>query len=224
MKKAGLFYYENDYKSFEASFVRDLMIAGECQVYSYLLSKYPSDARYINSVLTGVNRLHTRVGVRINLEARRMSGDMCTSVGNGLTNLLIVSYLCQKKKCSLDAVVEGDDGIFAVSKQLTEHDFRELGFWVEIHEVSDPCKAHFCGMTFAESGEIIKNPRRVLQTFGWTHSYLNAGPKIMDSLLRSKALSLAYELPQCPIVGVLSRVTLELTRAVTLTHVEEMGL
>lgn len=193
----------------------------ELVLYEELLADYPDDAAYICSVLKGTNRLHYGSGLRAEVEARRMSGDMCTSLGNGFTNWCLFKFICHLKHCSGDGFVEGDDGIFATPAVLTAQDYESCGFTVEIKEIADPCEGHFCGMTFAENGEIIKDPRRVFSTFGWTHSFIHAGHQIMDELLKSKALSLAYELPQCPIVGQLARTALELTAGITANHKEE---
>jgi hypothetical protein len=211
LRRDGLHYYENDFKAFESHFKHEVMRVLECRLYMHALRRYPALARYICKTITGINRLHTRAGVRINLRARRMSGDMCTSLGNGFSNLMLALYIAYLKKGHLDGFVEGDDGIFATDFEMSAQDYLNLGFNVEIGEVADPCLAHFCGMTMTDDGTIIKDPRRVFQTFGWTSSNINAGSKVIDELLRAKALSLAYELPQCPILGMLARVALDLT-------------
>lgn len=221
LRQTGRYYYENDYKAFESSMIPELMKNCECLLYKYLLASNPEDAEFICRTLTGTNSLRTRTGVNCDVEGRRMSGDMCTSCGNGFTNLMVVLFIVESKGGDIRGFVEGDDGIFASTVKLDASDFTRCGFTVEIHEIADPCRAHFCGMTFAETGVCIKDPRRVLASFGWTASFIQAGSKIMDSLLRSKALSLYYEMPQCPILGVLSRETLRLTRGVSMTHVED---
>jgi len=139
---------------------------------------------------------------------------MCTSLGNGFTNLMLAAFLVDEAGGTLEGFVEGDDGLFSTDVELTSELYASLGFSIKIEEVQDPCSASFCGMVFSESGEIIRDPRKFMENFGWTHSFINAGPRIMDELLRAKALSAAYETPQCPIVGVLARKALART-----THV-----
>jgi len=143
-----------------------------------------------------------------------MSGDMCTSLGNGFTNMMLALFIAKEKHGHLEGVVEGDDGLFSSSVELTKEDYAELGFSIKIESISDPCRASFCGMIFADSGEIIRDPVRFLSTFGWTTSFITAGSCIMDQLLRAKALSAVYETPQCPIVGALARFALSRTRGV----------
>lgn len=222
LKRAGRRYYENDYSAFESHFTPDFLHDCELVLYRHALSRYPELADIICSTIAGTNRLRTKAGVRLDIKGRRMSGDMCTSLGNGFSNLMLALFIAQEQGGNLEGFVEGDDGIFATDFEMTAEMFSSLGFTVKIKEHSDPCLAHFCGMTMTQDGTILKDPRRVFQTFGWTHSFIGAGNRIMDSLLRSKALSLAYELPQCPIIGQLSRTALELTEGCTPR--EETGL
>jgi len=134
---------------------------------------------------------------------------------------MIFLFICHKKHAFGEGFVEGDDGLFATSCELTSQDFANLGFTVELKELPHPSRGHFCGMTYSSDGFCIKDPRRVFQTFGWTHSFINAGHKVMDSLLRAKGLSLRYEMPQCPILRVLADTTVSLTEGVALDYVED---
>lgn len=213
LRKAGVRYYQTDYSSFESHFTPEVMNAIECALYRHCLEDYPEDAELICQTLTGMNRMRTRTGVHATLKGRRMSGDMCTSLGNGFTNLILTSYLCSKQGKELRGFVEGDDGLFATEAILTESMYENLGFRIKIGEVADPTRASFCGMVFAESGEIIKDPLRFMGSFGWTSSFINAGPVIMNGLLRAKALSAVCETPQCPILGAMARRCLDSTRA-----------
>lgn len=215
LEKAGMFYYENDYKAFECHFVARLMKAIECQVYTYLLANYPEEARQICDTIAGKNSLRTRAGIKAKVEALRMSGDMCTSVGNGLTNLILVQYIVAKKTGTVDnglgALVEGDDGLFASPVELTAEDFANCGFTVEINRITRPSEGHFCGAVLASDGTLLKDPHKILATFGWTHTMIGCGEATAMELLRAKALSLAHEAPQCPIVGALARAALTRT-------------
>jgi hypothetical protein len=111
-------------------------------------------------------------------------------------------------KGSLRGYVEGDDGLFSSTVPLDPEDFGKLGFEIKIDQVEDPCEASFCGMIFADSGEIIRDPRDFAQHFGWTSSFLMAKEPTMIQLLQAKAMSACYETPQCPIVGAYARLAL----------------
>lgn len=214
--------HENDYKSYEAHFVPTLMRICEFKVYRRVLANHPQFCAHNERAMAGKSKLvFGDVGSAV-VEGRRLSGEMFTSVGNGVTNLMTVEFICEQNGIQLvKSFVEGDDGLFVTTKPLTAKMFKDCGFTVEINEVEDPGHAHFCGMSCSKDLELVKDIRRVLSTFGWTSSYINAGNNIMDELLRSKALSLAYEMPQCPIVGQIARTALELTEGVQPNHHEE---
>lgn len=211
MVQAGRRYYATDFTAFESHFTPEVMDACELVLYRHCLG-WSADANFLCSVISGQNRMRTRTGVSATVEGRRMSGDMCTSLGNGFTNLMLAKFMAHLHNGSIEGFVEGDDGIFATNFDLRADEYAKLGFTIKIEEHSDPRTASFCGMVFAEGGQIIKDPRKVMMGFGWTSSYLHAGEKIMMELLRAKALSASYEVPHCPIVGALARRALSVTR------------
>lgn len=169
-------------------------------LYKYMLSQW-SEYGLLEEMLIGENHLRTRLGTKVKLVGRRMSGDMNTSLGNGFANLMLALFLCQEQHQSLSGFVEGDDGLFVTDANLTVAMYEELGFTIKIEKFSDPCDASFCGLIFSSVGETIRNPFKFFQTAGWTLSFINAGTQIMMELLRAKALSVLAETPQCPIVG-----------------------
>lgn len=210
LKQAGMRYFATDFTAYESHFSPEIMNMCECELYRHCL-QWSNDREFLCSVIMGKNLMKTRSGCRAEVTGRRMSGDMCTSLGNGFTNLMLAKFVAHEQGAQLYGFVEGDDGIFATTALLNENTYAKLGFTIKIEEVDDPCLASFCGMVFSNSGEIIKEPRKFMMGFGWTQSFINAGPKIMDELLRAKALSCVYETPQCPVVGAFARRALELT-------------
>lgn len=208
--------FATDFTAFESHMTPTVMAALECRVYRHMLAKFPQLARNICTTIMGRNKCKTRLGVTLDLFGRRMSGDMCTSLGNGLTNILLALYIAQKKTGSyhnLDGLVEGDDGLFTLQgADLTTKDYTELGFTIKMETHANAREAGFCQMYLSESGQYLKDPRRVLRNFGWSHSCVGAGPKVRAELLRAKALSLAYGLPDCPVVRALADRALVLTR------------
>lgn len=214
LKQAGRRYYQTDYTAFESHFVPEVMDVIECELYRYCLAG-DEGVEFMCEVLKGVNRMRTRIGVRSQINGRRMSGDMNTSLGNGFSNYMLGLYLANRKGGTFDGIFEGDDGLFYSTVDLCAEDFASLGFTIKIEEVADPCCASFCGMIFSESGEIIRNPTKFMQGFAWTSSFIEGNQHLMDQLLRAKSLSAVYETPQCPIVGAMARLGLALTRGVT---------
>jgi len=221
LKQAGRRYYATDFTAYESHFVPALMQACELALYRHCLQWCPDDAELLCAALSGDNCMSTHTGIKAVIKARRMSGDMCTSLGNGFTNLMLVKYLCWKQGAVVDGFVEGDDGLFSTQASLTSEGYKKLGFTIKIEEITDPSEASFCGMIFAESGEIIRSPLRFLSNFGWTSSTIGAGSRIMDGLLRAKALSSVYETPQCPIVGSVARYALSVTEHVAPRWVDD---
>lgn len=211
LRASGRRYFQTDFTAYESHFTPELLQVCECELYRHCLAN-DNEADFLCSVIAGKNKMHTRTGLYAKIKGRRMSGDMCTSLGNGFTNLMLALFVVYLKGGHIDGFVEGDDGLFCSDVEITAQDYEDLGFTIKIEEVEDPCEASFCGMIFSDSGEIIRDPRRFMMGFGWTQSFIGAGPRIMDELLRAKALSTVYETPQCPIVGAIARYALSKTK------------
>jgi hypothetical protein len=216
LRRGCMRYFGTDYTAYEAHFVEQVMATFECRLYRHMLKNYPVVADFICDIITGTNVCYFN-GIKMLIPATRMSGEMCTSLGNGFTNLMMMLYVCNKCNLTCDGYVEGDDGIFAVSGEPEWGLFKKLGFTITKEEVEDPKEANFCGM-ICSSTACVKDPFRVLSTFGWTFSFIHAGQHVMMSLLRAKSLSLAYELGACPVVCALARRGLYLTRGTKVTH------
>lgn len=228
LRQAGRRYYMTDFTAFESHFVPEVMICCECAFYSHILQNWRGLPNMI-ATLTGKNKLSTPLGVKGVLYGRRMSGEMFTSVGNGISNLMLAKFLAHKQGKDLHGFVEGDDGLFATDAVLTKEMYLKLGFTIKIVEVDDPCTCipstpdvepgsmAFCGLIFSGDGTILKDYKKFFQGFGWTSSFITAGDKMMMQLLRCKALSACYETPQCPIVGALARYALAQTRGVVVS-------
>lgn len=244
LKQSGRRYFLSDFTAFESHFVPEFMEACELQLYRHVLGNWVH-ADYICSILKGVNEIKSRIGFKARVRGRRMSGDMCTSLGNGFSNLMLAKFLASEQGKELYGFVEGDDGLFSTEAVLRSEDYAKLGFTIKLVELPDPCAGSpvgllnrmgsaeapavdvtdspgaFCGLTFADDGSIIRDPVKFMQGFGWTLSFLYAGPKIMDELLRAKALSALYETPQCPIVAPMAWKALALTRGVVPRFVDD---
>lgn len=219
MRRTGRSYYQTDYTAFEAGMMEDVMDYGVMVVYRYMLQNFPEVYELIHEVLTGMNRIHFG-HFDLTCKARRMSGEMDTSLANGLQNLLnclTVSRMCEVEETH---VFEGDDGVIAVEGEYSPaaiEGFSKLGHILKIVQVRDPCEASFCGLIFADQG-VIKDPIRLFAGFGWTTSFIYGGKQVMMSLLRAKSLSLAYEAGSCPLAWVLAQEGLKYTRGVRVTH------
>lgn len=212
-------YVPTDYTSFESLFDAEIMDAVEFQLYEYMVQALPEGPKFIKEIrrtLAGKNHCHYD-GVTVRVEARRMSGEMCTSLGNSFSNLMFFGYLCEKLGSRFRGVVEGDDGLFAVvGKVPTVDDFAHLGLKIKMSTESDLTKASFCGLVFDPDDRlVVRDPKPVLADFGWVDGrYYGATLRSARKLLRCKSLSLAHQYPGCPIIGELAQLGLRMTRGV----------
>lgn len=208
-------YYETDYSQFEKHFTPQVLEACEFQLYEHMLQHHKEAWNDIRRVMVGTNVCKFK-HFTIKIRGRRMSGEMCTSLGNGFTNLMLASFVAYEKTGRLDSlvgVVEGDDGLFATSAELHAEDFKSLGFDIKILSHSNLLRTSFCGIVMSDDYATMTDPRSVLLNFGWSCSRLAFGKKkTRDGLLRAKALSLAYEHPSCPVLSALAQRGLVLTQ------------
>jgi hypothetical protein len=201
--------FAGDYTAFEALFQHAQMQV-EIDLYKYMTAAMPEDIRtnfwmFLDDRLAGLNvcnfkRFSTKV------EATRMSGEMCTSLGNGWFNLMVLRFLLESLgHTDVQIFVEGDDSIAAYTptgEPITELHFRELGLVMKVTEPDSINTASFCGIVFHPDDMInVTDPREVLASFGWVSSrYANSKSSKLLALLRAKSLSYLHQYPGCPII------------------------
>lgn len=204
-------FYETDYTAFERHFTKHVMEALEFVLYKHMLQNFPRLLDDILPVLAGTNTIHYK-HFRLRIAARRMSGEMCTSLGNGFSNLVLAEFVAYKQGMSIVGVVEGDDGLFYTRAKLSETLFEQLGFTIKILSFPSLLRTSFCGLKMADDLTMLSDPCKVLANFGWTHSpQMWGGFRVRRELLRAKALSLLYERPNCPILSALALRVIEIT-------------
>ena len=113
----------------------------------------------MKEVLCGKNIVQNRYLDCI-IEARRMSGEMNTSLGNGFSNLMFMAFVCEKLGLNCNGVVEGDDGLFAFNGNTpSASDFTKYGFNIKLDVHSEISTASFCGNVFdPEDRQIMTCP------------------------------------------------------------------
>jgi hypothetical protein len=198
-----------DYSSFEASFVPQVMTICEMSLYSYMLR----DANCYDELMALLHNLPTtnRIaykGLTASVKGVRMSGDYCTSLGNGFTNLMVMLFMANRRGWDVDGFVEGDDGLFSVKGGLpTSYDYKQMGFNIKIETGDVLGEMGFCHLYYDKDVlDNVVDPGETLCKFGWSHSFCRAGgPKTRRALLRAKADSLAACVPGAPIVSALAR-------------------
>lgn len=216
-------FYVTDYTSFEGSFSPAIVNACEMQLYEHMLGAFPNEVKIIKDALTGTNQCDFR-DYSVKVDGTRMSGDMCTSLGNGFTNLMISLFTAYKssglaegsfKDPSLEGVYEGDDAILGTDVDLDLTVPSRLGFMLKQIEQPNLYLTSFCGLMLSRELTSMADPRKVLLNFGWSHSPLAlASSRMAKSLCRAKAMSLIYEYPRCPVVSALARTWLLKTEGV----------
>lgn len=221
LKRDGARYAKSDHTSFEAHMTPKVWNNSERVLYEYMWKDvvHPLVRAVFYAVMTGINVIKYKCGVRLQVVGRRMSGDPNTSLGNGYINLvagLFNSVMNGGDINDVDCVCEGDDGCFSWTKKGPTSKFYELlGFEVKFEEVDSIAEIGFCHLYFSEKEPdvAITDYRKVLLSFGWTHSkYKETSSKeVLKGLLRAKAMSLACEYPNCPVLGPLAKKALSLT-------------
>lgn len=218
LEKLGRIYMSTDFTAFESSFRSHIMEACEFKLFRHCTKNMPGGADFCSlyEKIALDNRLLFDAVVA-QIACKRMSGEMSTSIANGFTNLMLVLFTACKEGLSMEDIelyVEGDDSIISCVKQLTTEWFEKLGFLCKMETHKSVRNASFCGMIFAEPGHSIRDPRPVLAKFGWAmRQYNSASDKTKMSLLRAKALSLACEMPNCPVLSPFAHRVMELTKS-----------
>lgn len=218
MAEVGAKYVTTDYTSFEAHFDPLLMEDCEMQLIYYMVKHLPCAAQFIALIrkakIICPNFIFFK-NFRMTVRGKRMSGEMDTSLSNGFSNLMIMLFLCKKNgNRKVRGRIEGDDGLFKMTgPDLNPKIFEDFGLKIKMVCFDDLNHASFCGMVFdLDDRTNITDPIAELVSFGWTTArYAKSKPHVHRSLIRCKALSLAYQYPACPILSTLAKKMCELT-------------
>lgn len=220
MQKLGFRVFATDFSSFEATFVKELMDVCEIKVYDFFLQNHPlrkNMMKLINRTIGGKNHIEFK-NFSLEIDARRMSGEMNTSIANGISNLLITYFLLEEAgNRDYDAVFEGDDGLFVCDNRApTSEEYARLGANIKIIEYNSVSDASFCGLVYAENIlDNVTDPVECLMSFGYaTRQYSRANKNTKLQLLNCKSLSMLYQYPGCPIIHALAKYGLRMTRSV----------
>ncbi len=196
----GKTIYETDFTNFEGINEPGFYKFVEKHVYDYFLQNFPGVSDNIHRILAGDNRCKFR-HFKCVIPGRRMSGEMNTSLGNGLVNIMMLKFVAKLSHANIEAVVEGDDGLFISDKPLKESLFGLLGCKIKMNAHTDIREASFCGMRMSSNDDIFAPAGRVLVSLPWSTSPIaRGGIKKRLGLLKSKCLSILYQYPNCPIV------------------------
>jgi hypothetical protein len=144
-----------------------------------------------------------------------MSGENTTSLGNGFTNLMVILFIARENNFKeVRAIFEGDDCLMSyVGKKIDMNIYNQLGFVVKPDYYQFFNTASFCGQVFdLDTFTVIADPMKYIMNLAWVSMrYSHCPDYIKRGLLRSRALSLLYQYPGCPIIQAMSLCYLRLT-------------
>lgn len=225
----GARYVATDFSSYECHFDAARQNSCEFILYDHVLQ--PSVRGRIvvaimREVLMGDNKVFSKYFAGL-VSARRMSGEMTTSLGNGFSNLMMMTDICLSLGIDWDdiiGVVEGDDGLFRFRGTApTAADFRACGCDIKLDAYNRISDASFCGLLFDETDkQVIKDPYDIICSIGLlSKQYSNARSGKKLALLRAKALSTLYQYPACPVIAEMSKHILRQTKHIDMRNVVE---
>lgn len=202
--------YVTDYSAFETHFTREMMNNCEMIMYKYMLKNFPTLYRFVQESLTSRNRIYGK-HVKASIEATRMSGECNTSLGNGFSNAMFMLFFCHEHGIKVgNFVVEGDDGLFQLSREITPEEFKHFGLNLKIQRTTAPL-SEFCGCVY--NPQTLTNFGRALKhvvSLGWSPKrYMVASSKRKRELAVARAYSFNATTPGVPILSVLCNTIVE---------------
>jgi hypothetical protein len=156
-----------DFSKFESS-IRSEMLAVEYYVYKLVIEKMAPHLKPLLDklfALTTDNQASTSVGVALKFLFCRVSGDLTTSLGNGIINLITTQYnqimnTCDSENCKFDrcdnplcrtknVIVKGDDSVFGMNVgQRLENHYQFFGFDAKLQCFDNAEEVEFCSGNF----------------------------------------------------------------------------
>lgn len=183
--------------------------------------------KLLAKMVLGVNTIEFKHMV-VEILRRLMSGVLWTSSGNGILNLLIMSYLTRAdpngvpESMAQDALshfkgfVEGDDGICVAASHDPSSVIEELGLKLKMDRHPDYSGAGFCGIVCDRIElTVLKNPIPVCRKFFLLPArYRYARHSVKMALLRSRAMSYKVNFGNCPMIGPLCDLVMSRTKSI----------
>jgi hypothetical protein len=220
----GTNFSVTDYTSFECHFNEEIMESIEFQVYKYMVKNLPHGEEFISLLRDSMTKSPVLRNKWFKMKlaiSKRMSGEMNTSLGNGLGNLILTLYTSnarhvlngytgsiEKWIATYDnyvcGVFEGDDGLCVFHKDATPtaQDFANLNLLVKLDVYRDLGHASFCGNLFDQVDLVqVTDPIKVLASFGWSsQKYVSSNTQTRMAVLRCKAMSYSHQYSGAPII------------------------
>jgi hypothetical protein len=217
---------DSDWSSMEANFTADLMESCEVVLLEHMCQNLPESHPILRAFKTaklGINKCSLKF-LTIFVRAKRMSGEMDTSLSNTITNMYVARFMCFLVGSKIVGFVEGDDGIFRINGMVPPKCLMEqFGIRVKMNIQTQLEHASFCGCIYTMEDNLIATDivNSSLDLF-WAPARLSeSSSNKKKRYLRAKALSLAHQYPGCPVLGKLAQKVLYFTRSVQLGKLSE---
>jgi len=112
--------------------------------------------------------------------------------------------------------IEGDDSLVRYPQGIdpTAEFYARYGWNIKMERHLDLCEASFCGLVFDQQELVsVCNIHEALLKFWTNKRYTRSNSKVLMGLLRAKAMSMACEYGNVPLLGELAHRILHLTRS-----------
>lgn len=198
-------FIETDYSSFEGSYSVAYQNIVEWRLLRHMLKHNQHVLDLLRPIYCReINNSVYNPFMSLAFSGSRMSGDLWTSSFNGFSNLMNMLFLCEIHGLTADGFVEGDDGLFHISRpDLTPKDYERLGFSIKLDYQYSIADCAFCQKIYHPDTLHLIAPPRSLSWVGWNHTkrYFNARESIQKELFKAKVRSYYTMYSHSPIVG-----------------------
>lgn len=212
MSKRWSCFMGSDYSSYEGSQDYEWSNRVEKRIYKEWLRNYPEVYDILRHNYEDGHDIYYRGRYFGKLYGKRMSGDVQTSIGNGICNALIWSYVAHKTNTPVEFLVEGDDAFICSDTPLDVTIVHALGFDCKIDGPStrqeDICflsRYVWEGHAFANIPKIIDKIGVVKSSYFVKHHKSNRGRKDLIDYAYTKAYCYLYMFVGTPVIDPLCR-------------------
>jgi len=199
----------SDISKMESAYCREFLklVDGTCLKF-FLEFEWWSDVdAYVRYVTHKFKfKEHSRC-VQFLIACKRFSGEITTSWGHFMLNILIVYYIAFVCNIDVEIIAEGDDNIVCWYGRPDFTIYAKLGLTVKLQTFDMIGKASFCHVEFNQDTLTrFRCAREILMKLTYTLSkYRNTVNRNMRlGLLKAKTLSCLYEFPRCPIISIVA--------------------
>lgn len=128
MSQKWSLFMGSDYSSYEGSQDYQWINMIEKEIYKVWLANYPEVYKILADLYENGHDIYWKKRYFGHLMGKRMSGDVQTSIGNGICNAVIWKYVSYITNTPIELLVEGDDAFICSDAELDVRIVNDLGF------------------------------------------------------------------------------------------------